>query len=111
MILRVGLVFGAVFFVQELGEFVADNSVPTAELLPEETNRSEPNSASKPNGDDEWLTDGVKLALRCTYEEYRDAHYEECVDEPSLVYEQPNSEADDTTLVFGETRALLASVE
>lgn len=97
LILRVALVLGGIAFVQELRDVrdifspAADESEsarPVAEELQRPPNATE--DAGEP-----WLTDGVKQALRCTHAEYRDRHYDECVQEPSDVYRKPDATTDD----------------
>ena len=57
------------------------------------------------------LSDGVMHALNCTYQDYRDAHYDECVKDPSRIYPRPQADPDDTGHVFYDTPVLFAQLD
>ena len=96
LMLRVALVLGGIAFVHELRD-VREIVLPAAD----ESERARPVADEPPpshaTGDDgePWLTDGVRQALRCTHADYRNRHYDECVQDPSDVYRKPDAAADD----------------
>ena len=97
LILRVALVCGAVVFVQELGEIRERFAPAEDDTAPAQSAAEEPAEPPAPaaNDDEPWLSDGVRHALNCTHAEYRNRHYEACVQEPSDVYRRPAAETDD----------------
>ena len=75
--------------------------------------RPDTSIAPSPTTEDDpgWLTDGVKQALNCTYEDFRGEHYDECVKGPSSIYKNPRTNEDDTGYVMYDTRTLYARLE
>jgi hypothetical protein len=97
LILRVSLVCGAIVFVQELGD-VRERMAPVErDTVPPQAATEELPVQPGPTVDDDepWLSDGVRHALNCTHTDYRNRHYDECVQEPSDVYRKPAAEFDD----------------
>ncbi len=110
LILRAALVTGALFLVHDLSEFydrVTDDAVEA------ETAEAESESATTEvtEVDVPVINDGVMHALNCTFTDYRDAHYDECVDEPSSVYPRPEADPDDIGFLAGDSPVMFASLD
>jgi len=112
MILRTAFVIGAFFLVQDL------------KLFTEEVRHASPDPAPVANTDvvpaapierqepgDAVLTDDVKRALNCTYTEYRNAHYDECVQDQSEIYRRPQPGPDETGLILYGAQTLYARLD
>jgi hypothetical protein len=97
LILRVALACGAIVFVQELGD-VRERFAPREhDTAPPQATAEEPPVQPDPaaHDDEPWLSDGVRHALNYTHTEYRNRHYDECVQEPTDVYRRPAGETED----------------
>ncbi len=108
-ILRIGLVVGSVFLIQEL-------QLLQAIFLPDEAGMPEQQAVSteapEPRiEEDPWLTDGVQQALNCTYQQYREENCDECVEEPSEFYRPPTADEDDTGFLVHESPVLFARLD
>ncbi|MGB5489604.1 MAG: hypothetical protein WBM76_02130 [Woeseiaceae bacterium] len=106
LILKTALVIGSIVLVQDLrtlfDDFDAPDTVPV---------QAAPAELAPVNGDvieEPVLTEGVKQALNCTYQDYRNAHYDECVDEPSEFYNSPHADPDDAGHVSYDSPVLYA---
>jgi hypothetical protein len=111
LILRIGLVMGAVLLVHELRILFEEVKQPVAEsalarAVPVESEEIGTTEAQEP-----VLTDGVMHALNCTYGEYRDAHYDECVKDPSRIYLRPQADPDDTGYVMYDAPVMYARLD
>jgi hypothetical protein len=109
-ILRLGLVVGALFLVRDLAE-LRELVLPRgdAPLVSEQADVIEPLEPAA--GEEEpWLSDGVKHALNCTHEDYRNAHYDDCVDDASEIYKRPGADPDDTGFILRESEVLFAGL-
>lgn len=111
MILRVALVGGGIYLVQQLGVLYsiaphgadiapADHAAVSAPAEP-----AEPAAAPEP-----WMTDGIRHALNCTYAEYRERRYDDCVEDGSEVYRGPQPDPNDTGLVIYAQPVLYAGL-
>ena len=108
MILRVTLVMGGIFLARELPVLMQETAVP--DDSPANAVASSPDTkpaAAKPN--EAILSDGVKQAYKCTFEDYRNEHYDACVAEESDIYKRPNADPDDTGFVLYDVDTLYAS--
>lgn len=90
LILKTAMLLAAAVFMQELqssfsGTEQADRLEPTPAIVT--TNPVAPTVENE--GAEPVLNEGVLQALNCTYAEYRNTHYDECVREPSQVYPKP----------------------
>jgi hypothetical protein len=107
LLLKTAFVFGAVLLIQDLRTLLEDVSqpepAPAVVVETQEIDDSEPRES--------MLTDSVKSALNCTYQDYRNAHYDECVKEPSRIYVRPQADPDDTGLVIREMPVMYARLE
>lgn len=106
LILRTAFVVGSLFLVQDLGLRFEDLTRADSQAVqaPVETVR-----VTKPSEHDEpVLTEGVKHALKCTYTHFRNAHYDECVKEPSAIYSNPDAGPDDAGYLQGDAEILYA---
>ena len=84
------MLFAAALFMQELQLLLGDregDDIGPVQPAVVQTNRGTPDRVQ--DEDSPVLTDGVLHALNCTYTEYRETHFDECVDEPSQVYPRP----------------------
>lgn len=108
MILRVGLVVGGIFLVRELQEFNDKPGAPSHQPEPVIA-ESTPTPVEPIEAEESLLTPGVLHALKCTHKEYRDKHFDECVDDESQVYQRPGADPDDTGYVIADVDALYAS--
>jgi len=112
LILRTALVTGALFLVQDLGDLydrVTDRAVEdgTAQIeLEKETLPAEDSAVEEP-----VINDRILHARNCTIAEYREEHYNECVDEPSSVYPRPEGDPDDIGFLASESSVLFASLD
>ena len=114
LILRIALVCGAIVFVDELGDIREQFAPAGADTAAIETLPAEPSAEpERASGEAEpWLSDGVRHALNCTHTEYRNRHYDECVQEPSDVYRRPDRNAeDDIGFLAREDLVLYARLE
>jgi hypothetical protein len=112
LILRTALVTGALFLVQDLSDFydrVADDAVEaeTAQIeLEKEPVPDDVIEAKEP-----VINDRILHARNCTITEYREAHYDDCVDEPSVVYPRPEADPDDIGYLADESPVMFASLD
>ncbi|NOR37757.1 MAG: hypothetical protein GQ577_13510 [Woeseiaceae bacterium] len=112
LILRTALVTGALFLVQDLSDFydrVADDSVEaeTAQIAIE----NEPVPAEDIAVIEPVINDRILHAKNCTIAEYREAHYDNCVDEPSSVYPRPEADPDDIGYLADDSPVMFASLD
>jgi hypothetical protein len=56
------------------------------------------------------MSERIKHALNCPYDEYRRAHYDECVAEPSRIYARPEADPNDTGYVTHDSPIVFASL-
>ncbi len=105
LILKVALVFGAIAFVQKLPD--SSEPQPTDVIALEEEAREE---IEIPTEGEDWKSPGVLHALNCTYTDYREQHYDECVEDSSEVYKRPGADPDDTSFVPRDDLLLYASL-
>lgn len=108
MILRVALVVGAIFLVRDLREFTEQPGPAAIEAKPIVA-ESESEPAAPKRNEDRVLTPGVVHAMKCTFEEYRNEHFDECVAESSEIYARPEADPDDTGFVQYQIDTLYAS--
>ncbi len=105
LILRVALVVGAITFVNQL----PDTSAPeSSDVVAIEQDSNE--ELEVPIEDETWKSPGVLHALNCTYTDYREQHYDECVEDSSEVYKRPGADPDDTSFVPRDDLVLYASL-
>ena len=93
LILKTAMLLAAAVFVQELqstfgGAEQADQLEPAPAIVT--TNPVAPSVEDEVS--EPVLSEGVMQALNCTFAEYRNTHYDECVSEPSQVYPKPIGE-------------------
>lgn len=99
-ILKVGLVVGGIVLVRDLDVLLesvrtAETDAPVAEIA----SGTEAAPVEETKDEESALTPGVQHALNCTYTEYRNEHYDECVDEPSDIYKRPEAGPNDIGFV------------
>jgi hypothetical protein len=112
LILRIGLVTGAIMLIQDLRSVSERTVQPVAEVAPEPIDPAgaiQPDDASPE--DDAVLSESVKQALNCTYESYRNEHYDDCVAEPSRIYVPRQAGPDDTGQIRYETPVMYARLD
>lgn len=96
-ILQAGLVVGAAFFIHDF-RILMDELLPAAtvsEAIPVAV-EIEVQAAAEPELQESLYTDRVMHFYNCTFEDYRNANYEDCVLEPSEIYQPPEADPDDT---------------
>jgi len=108
LILRTGLIVGTVLFVHDLRLLLDDVNQPMAESVPAQAAPVESEAIDVTETLEPVLSDGVMHALNCTYQDYRDTHYDECIKVPSQIYPRPQADPDDTGLVIYDTPVLFA---
>ena len=108
LMLRTGLILGAVVLVHDLRLLLDDANEPMAESVPAEVAPAESEAIDVTETLEPVLSDGVMHALNCTYQDYRDTHYDECIEDPSQIYPRPQADPDDTGLVIYDTPVLFA---
>jgi hypothetical protein len=111
LMMRVALVVGAIFLVQDLR--IATERF--RQLPPEiestvAVHEAEPELIIEPEPQEPVLSDTVIHFLNCTYEDYRTVHYKECVEGQSRVYQRPQAD-DDTGYVTYDATVLLARLD
>ena len=96
LLLRVGLVVGAVFLArdlrivtEDLPDSSADAAAPVVEVAIEPADDVQPPPQSPID------SDRIRHYLNCTYEDYRKENFDACVDDPSAIYAQPGADDDD----------------
>ena len=110
LILRTAFIIGALFLVQDLQVMVEKRGEPLAGIQPQQSAPVPP--AVAPTATKEPVfSDGVKHAFNCTFTEYRNKHFDECVHGPSRVYKRPGAEDDDTGQIFYATPVLYAGLD
>jgi hypothetical protein len=57
------------------------------------------------------INDRILHAKNCTIAEYREAHYDDCVDEPSSVYPRPEADPDDIGYLADDSPVMFASLD
>jgi len=97
-ILRTGFVLGAVLFLHEFRELSADpaRTVVLDPPLPVAREESGAPPREETPASTPVLNDRVRHFLNCTYEEYRREHFDECVEQQSLIYQPPQLGPDET---------------
>jgi hypothetical protein len=95
---------GAIIFVRDLRDVPGEHEQPFEEPPPSVT------EVEVTEKDEPVMTEGIKHALNCTYDEYRRAHFDECVGEPSRIYARPEADPDDTGYVSHGSPVLYASL-
>ena len=108
LLLRTGLILGAVLLVHDLRLLLDDVNQPVAESVPTLATPVEIEAIDVTETLEPVLSDGVMHALNCTYQVYRDTHYDECIKDPSQIYPRPQADPDDTGLVIYDTPVLFA---
>jgi hypothetical protein len=95
LILKVAMLAGTLLFIRDADLLLERfrlpapvlESLPVAEVQP-----GEPQDAPAPP--EPALSDSARHFLNCTYEAYRNAHYDECVDGDSEIYARPDADPD-----------------
>ncbi len=108
LILKTGLVVGSVVLVHDLRVFFDEVNHPVAESVPVQVVPVEIEAADADAISEPVLSEGVLHALNCTYQDYRDSHYDECVKDQSRIYQRPEAGPDDTGYVFYDVPVLYA---
>jgi hypothetical protein len=111
LILRTGLVIGAVLLVHDLRVLLDEVTQPVAESVPAPAVPVENEAIDTTEAQEPVLSEGVMHALNCTYEDYRNAHYDECVEDPSRIYLREHADPDDTGHVIYDTPVLYARLD
>jgi hypothetical protein len=111
MILRLAFLGGAVFLAQNFDE-LTDNLPRSASIIDSAPAPAiVPAVESESDTEDAVLSDRVLHYLNCTYEDYRAAHYDECVEGPSDIYRDTEADPDDIGMVNRDVLIMLAQVE
>ena len=109
LILRTALIVGALVLVHDLRTLLDEPAQSVAESAPAPPPVPYDSAAAKPQ--DPVLSDRVLHALNCTYEDYRNAHFDECVKDRSRIYLRPHADPDDTGHVIYDTPVLYARLD
>ena len=110
-LLRVALVFGSIMLVGDLRSVPGEDGQPLVEQsTPPAVVEVEATEVGAIEEDEAMLNERIKHALNCTYDEYRRAHFDECVEEPSSIYARPEAGPDDTGYVMHDSPILFASL-
>ena len=97
LILRTAFIVGAILLFQEFSDLSADLREPLAEIEPAPVaHEFKIELISEPEPQDPVLTERVQHFLNCTYEDYRSAHFDECVESRSDIYPRPQAEPDES---------------
>ena len=111
LVLRTGLVMGAVLLVHDLRILLDEVTQPVAESVPALAVPVENEAIGTTETQEPVLSEGVMHALNCTYENYRNTHYDECVNDPSHIYLRPDADPDNTGQVYYDARILYARLD
>jgi hypothetical protein len=111
LILRTGLIMGAVLLVHDLRILLEEVNQPVAEAVPAPAVPAESEAIGTIEAQETVLSEGVMHALNCTYEDYRNTHYDECVKDPSHIYLNPHADPDDTGHVIYDAPVLYARLD
>ncbi|MDH3613448.1 MAG: hypothetical protein OEU90_12030 [Gammaproteobacteria bacterium] len=111
LILRIAFVMGAVLLVQDLRTLFNEVTEPVAQSTPAAAVSVDIETIDATEAHEPVLSERVEHALNCTYEDYRNAHYDECVKEPSRIYVRPQAEPDDTGLVIYDAPVIYARLD
>jgi len=102
---------GAVLLVQDLRTLFNEVTEPVAQSTPAAAVSVDIETIDATEAHEPVLSERVEHALNCTYEDYRNAHYDECVKEPSRIYVRPQAEPDDTGLVIYDAPVIYARLD
>jgi hypothetical protein len=112
LILRTGLILGAVLLVHDLRLFLQEITPPTvAESAPVTAVPDDGEAMSTAEARKPVLSERVIHALNCTYERFRNEHYDECVKDSSRIYPRPQADPDDTGYVIYDAPVLYARLD
>jgi hypothetical protein len=111
LILRVGLVLGAVAFIHDFHSITDELESSAHRAAAPPTDVDDPRPPTQPAPREPVLTERVKHYLNCTFEDYRAAHYDACVEEPSDIYRKPEAGPDDTGRLDHDTPVLFANLD
>ena len=111
LMLKTALVVGAVILVHDLRTALKEVPQPVTESVPRSAPPVVIEEIVEIEAQETVLSDGVKHAFNCTFEDYRNAHYDDCVKEPSSIYVRPNADPDNTGLVFYDAPVLYARLD
>ena len=111
LILKTALVMGAVLLVRDIRTALEEVNQPVAESVPAPAAPVEIEAIDATEAEDPVLSESVLHALNCMYTDYRNAHYDECVTEPSNIYPRPQADPDDTGLVIYDGPVLYARLD
>lgn len=109
MMLRVLFLAGALLLANDIRSVPGKLERQTADAVPASVvshEESAPVEIEPP-----LMTEGVRQALACTYRAYREAHFDECVDVSSVIYERPDEDDDGTGNVPARRPMLLAALQ
>ena len=111
LMLKTALVVGAVILVHDLRTALEEVPQPVTESVPSSASPVVIEEIDAIEAQETVLSDRVKHAFNCTFEDYRNAHYDDCVREPSSIYVRPNADPDNTGLVFYDAPVLYARLD
>ena len=94
-ILKAGLVVGAAMFIHDF-RILMDELLPAMTVSKPVPVAVEVQAADDSETQESLYTDRVMHFYNCTFEDYRNANYEDCVLEPSEIYQPPEANPDDT---------------
>lgn len=109
--LRTALVISAAVFVHELHDFTGTADERKVDL--EKLVKSSEAGVAEPADSapiEPVLTDRVKHYLNCTYEDYRNEHFDSCVEQQSQIYRAPGAAPDETGRLPREAESRFALV-
>lgn len=109
-LLRVALVFGAIMLVRDLRSLPGEDSQRQVEPSPPAVTEVQVIEDEIIEEEEPFLSERIKHALNCTYDKYRRAHFDECVEEPSRIYARPEADPDDTGYVMHDSPIMFASL-
>ncbi len=111
LILKTAFIVGAILLARDFRSLTEELGRSTVEgeptlVVQEVETRSivEP----KPEPQAPVLSERVTHYLNCTFEDYRAAHYDECIEGPSRIYQRPQAKPDDIGNIPYDVRHLYA---
>ena len=111
LILKAALVVGVVLLVRDLRTFLEEVNQPVVESVLMQAVPLAIEEIGETGTQEPVLSDRVKQALNCTYANYRNTHFDECVKEPSSIYPRPDADPDNTGLIIFDTPVLFAPLD
>lgn len=111
LILKTAFIVGAILLARDFRSLTEELGRSTVEGEPTlVVQEVETQSIAEPEPEPQApvLSERVTHYLNCTFEDYRAAHYDECIEAPSRIYQRPQAKPDDIGNILYDVRHLYA---